>query len=264
MMSDRILLRVFLSCVALIAVIAGVAYLAFGATHLTLASVGDGERLALDLTTSADSAGGSTGSNALLSIVRHGNNLTVQIDRENAIAETYAGSWQKDGTLGVQLADKSDPTPLEVRDFNLVAGALVGASPAPKLNDTWKASLDVPFAETQTARIATQVTVVAVTPDAVEIQVVGRGKATLSRGRGGRGGRGPGMQGSGGGFPGSTFPGRRGGHGRGGASTYDLALNIDSHFVAGRLALAKGTIQTTPAGQDHPDGSVTWTLAPHH
>jgi len=261
-MSDRSFLRVFLSFIASIAVIAVCAYLALGATRLTLASLGEGERFALDLATSANSAPGSPSSNALLSIVRHGSNLTVQIDRQNTIGETYSGWWQKDGTLGVQLADKSDPTPLEVRDFNLVAGALAGAPSEPKLNDTWKANLDVPFAQTQTLRIATNVTVVAVTPDGIDLQAIGRGKATLSPSRGGRGGRGLGIAGS---SPGSTLPVRRGGGGyeRGRAAAVNVAVNFDSHFAAGSLVAAKGTIQATSEGQDHPNASVTWTLTPH-
>gem|GEM_PF-2543219 len=266
-MSDRHFLRVFLSFLASIVVIAGCAYLAYGATRLTFASLGEGERFALDLATNPNPAPGSAGSNALLSIVRHGNNLAVQIDRKDAASETFSGWWQKDGTLGVQLADKSDATPLEVRDFNLVAGVLAGAPSVPKLNDTWKANLDVPFAETQTLRIATNVTVVAVRPDGIDLQAIGRGKATLSNGsggRGGRGGRGSGLQGIGTNFPGSTFPSRRGGSfERGHTTTIDVAVTFDSHFTAGSLVAAKGMIQTTSEGRDHPDASVTWTLTPH-
>jgi hypothetical protein len=266
MMSNRVLVRAFLpfiaSIIVSIVVIVCCTYLASGATRLTLASLGEGERVALDVATSVNSGQSSTDPNALLSIVRHGTNLAVQIDRKNAAGETYSGWWQKDGTLGLQLADKNDATPLEVRDFNLVAGALAGAPAEPKLNDTWKANLDVPFAETQTVRIATNVTVIAVTPDGIELQAIGRGRATLNSGRGGRGGRGLGIAGS---APGSTFPSRRGGGGfdRSRAATIDVAVNFDSHFAAGNLVAAKGTIQTTSEGQDHPNAGVSWTLAPH-
>jgi hypothetical protein len=267
MMSDRVLLRVFLTFVALVAVIAGCAFIAFGAARLSVVSLGDGDRFSVDVT-SADSQQGGTGSSALLSVVRHGDNLAVQIDRQNAIGETYAGAWQKDGTLAVQLADKNDPAPREVRDFNLVAGAIAGAPATPRVNDSWKANLEVPYSETKAIRVATQVTVVAVTADVLELQAIGRGKVVPSggggRGGGGRGGRGyPGVQNEGSGFPGSTFPsGRHGSFGRSGGAV-DVALNLAARFAGGRLVVAKGTIQTTPEGEDEPDRSLTWTLAPH-
>ena len=270
MMSDRVLLRVFLTFVALVAVIAGCAYIAFGAMRLSLASIGDGERYALDLKT--DGAQGSnpassTPASSTLSIVRHGVNLAVQIDRPNSAGETYAGSWQKDGTLTVALADKTDPTPLEVRDYNLVAGSIVAAPSATKVNDTWKANLDVPYTNAQTVRVATQVTVIAVAGDSIELQAIGRGKATPSGGnRGGWGGRGnSGMQNGGYGAPGSTFPGGRrgGGFGRHG-SPVDVSLNLDERFVDGRFLIARATVQTTPQDENQPETSVTWTLLPHH
>ena len=263
MIGHRVPPRAFLSLAAALVASLGCAYLAFGATGFTLAALGDGERFALDVTTTnASSVQGSGSSNALLSIVRHGNNLTVQIDRNDTDAQTYAGWWQKDGTLALQLSDKNEPPPLEIRDFNLVAAALVGAPAAPKLNDSWKSNLEVPFAEMQTVRIATQVTVVGLTADTIDLQAIGRGKATLSRGMGARGGRGFALQNPGGGFPGSTFPGRRGRFERGAAPTIDVAVNVDSHFSAGRLLAAKGTIQTTNEGRERPASSVSWTLTP--
>jgi len=264
-MSDtRATIRVFLTCSALAALIAGVAYAAFGASRLTLAALGDGERFALSLQTGENSAQSTPNSHAVLSIARHGNNLTVQIDRHDAAGETYNGWWQKDGTLGLQLADKAEPLPLEVREFNLVAAMLVGAPPEPKLNDTWKANLDVSFAERQTVRIATQVTVIGFTREGLELQAIGRGKATLTRptGRGTRGGRGLAVQGSGGGFPGSTFPRGRGGFDRGRAPSVDVAINLASDFAAGAFVSAKGTIQQTPEGQSEPATSVTWSFTP--
>jgi hypothetical protein len=43
----------------------------------------------------------------------------------------------------------------------------------------------------------------------------------------------------------------------------EVALNFASRFAAGRFVVAKGTIETTAQGDDEPDRSVTWTLAPH-
>jgi len=264
MSNTRAIIRVFLTCATLAALIAGAAYAAFGASRLTLAALGDGERFALSLRTDENSAQSSPNPSAVLSISRHGNNLTVQIDRQDAVGETYNGWWQKDGTLGLQLADKAEPLPLEVREFNLVAAMLVGAPPEPKLNDTWKANLDVPFAERQTVRIATHVTVIGFTRQGLELQAIGRAKATLNRpaGRGARGGRGLGMQGGGGGFPGSNFPRGRGGFERGRAPSVDVAVNLDSDFAAGTFVSAKGTIQQTADGQSQPDSSVTWSFMP--
>src|ERR1700676_4608119 len=105
MSNTRAMIRLFLTCTALAALIAGVAYAAFGASRLTLPTLGDGERFALNLRTGENSAESSPNPSAVLSIARHGNNLTVQIDRQDAVGETYNGWWQKEGTPGLKRTD---------------------------------------------------------------------------------------------------------------------------------------------------------------